>query len=336
MIGGHWASVLSAIAVCLGLAACGGGGSGGGSGGGNAGRAGGADPITAADIQPASLFVPDTRIEISSGNAIEYSSRFTFSPIGGGRAMIAAFPRDRYVNNRLAIVVDQRGVPRTAQLFAIGHRIDLDTSAADTVAFRVLDPRFVGIERRAGLTARRAFFFGGNPGALEGIYLADPVAFDLQHLTFGMWGWFPNDVDLDVGLGAFGRLTSLDRMPRSGNAVYRGGLLGAAYLATPAASAVDVSADVRLEADFGAGDMVLQTSATRSLTDNSPIPNLDINGAALRIANFEFRGDATTRSGWTGDVRGRFYGPEAEEVGGVFDLRGVGLERYVATFGATR
>ena len=178
--------------------------------------------------------------------------------------------------------------------------------------------------------------FGGNPGALEGIYFADPAAFDLQHLTFGMWAWFPNNVDLDVGLGAFGRLTSLDRMPRTGNAVYRGGLLGAAYLATPAASAVDVSADVRLDANFDDGDMVLRSTATRSLTDNAPLPHLDIDGAALRIANFEFRGEAATRSGWTGNVGGRFYGPDAEEVGGIFDLRGIGLERYVAAFGATR
>ena len=39
-------------------------------------------------------------------------------------------------------------------------------------------------------------------------------------------------------------------------------------------------------------------------------------------------------TGLTGSSSGQFYGPNAEELGGVFSLEGAGVETYIGGYGA--
>jgi hypothetical protein len=42
----------------------------------------------------------------------------------------------------------------------------------------------------------------------------------------------------------------------------------------------------------------------------------------------------TSAGGLTGNSTGQFYGPNAEELGGVFLLQGSGVETYAGAYGA--
>jgi hypothetical protein len=47
----------------------------------------------------------------------------------------------------------------------------------------------------------------------------------------------------------------------------------------------------------------------------------------------DFSGPVSS-SALTGSARGQFYGPAANEIGGTFGLKGVGVEGYLGAFGA--
>jgi hypothetical protein len=49
------------------------------------------------------------------------------------------------------------------------------------------------------------------------------------------------------------------------------------------------------------------------------------------VSSFHVTGSSPTLSG---SARGQFYGPSANEIGGTFALKGVGLEGYLGAFGA--
>ena len=48
-----------------------------------------------------------------------------------------------------------------------------------------------------------------------------------------------------------------------------------------------------------------------------------------------FTGNVTA-TGLSGTSTGRFYGPSAQELGGVFSLSGAGMEHYAGGYGAKR
>ena len=69
----------------------------------------------------------------------------------------------------------------------------------------------------------------------------------------------------------------------------------------------------------------------------SPAPGLDLTGTLRYAAGTNtFGGDITSANGMSGRADGRFYGPGAEEVGGVFETRGAGTEVYGGAFGGRR
>ena len=64
---------------------------------------------------------------------------------------------------------------------------------------------------------------------------------------------------------------------------------------------------------------------------------LDMTGSLSYAANSNsFKGIVATTGGLTGTSTGQFYGPNAEELGGVFSLKGTGTskENYAGAYGA--
>ncbi len=53
----------------------------------------------------------------------------------------------------------------------------------------------------------------------------------------------------------------------------------------------------------------------------------------MRRDQTAFSGNVSA-TGLTGSSSGQFYGPNAEELGGVFALEGTGVETYIGGYGA--
>ena len=102
------------------------------------------------------------------------------------------------------------------------------------------------------------------------------------------------------------------------------------------------SADVRVQADFGNRSLGFASSGTRLTQDlkgTTPAPHLDLAGtltyspAANSFAG-PLRNAGATMSGST---TGRYYGPAAQELGGVFTIKSANTaETLTGAYGARR
>ena len=105
-----------------------------------------------------------------------------------------------------------------------------------------------------------------------------------------------------------------------------------------------VSSDAALTADF-------VNKTVSFATSNSKIHDLDYRIADQSKSDLDLTGtfsyssavnnltasNLTSTSGWTGGTASaKFYGPNAEEIGGVFSIRGTGKEAYEGAFGAAK
>ena len=103
-----------------------------------------------------------------------------------------------------------------------------------------------------------------------------------------------------------------------------------------------VSADAALTADFVNKTVSFATSNSKiydldyKIADQSK-SDLDLTGTfSYSSAGNNLKASSlTSTSGWTGGTASaKFYGPNAEEIGGVFSIRGPGKEAYEGAFGA--
>ena len=104
-----------------------------------------------------------------------------------------------------------------------------------------------------------------------------------------------------------------------------------------------VSSDAALTADFVNKTVSFATSNSKihdleyKNADQSK-PDLDLTGTFSYSSagnNLTASSLTSTTSSWTGGTASaKFYGPNAEEIGGVFSIRGTGKEAYEGAFGA--
>lgn len=177
-----------------------------------------------------------------------------------------------------------------------------------------------------------------NDGS-SGIIAADPAANNFEYQTFGLWGTSRetnNQTNGRFGLYSVGSETAAADIPASGTATFKG---------TAAAQWIDAQGD---DQDVMTADTTLRANfADRSVrfnTTNSDLglreglqPELDMNGTLhYPSGSNKMSGTVRTAGGMSGTADGRFYGPGAQEAGGVFSLRGRGNEVLDGGFGAVR
>jgi hypothetical protein len=140
----------------------------------------------------------------------------------------------------------------------------------------------------------------------------------LSYSAFGVWASTDGDItNVTAAVFATGRETPLASMPLTGAATYNGRTIGVG--GTPQLlTAFTFGGNAAVTANFAAGTVTtaftgLQTQGISSGA-NGALP--DINGAGLITGN-SF-GSALASNGFTGNAIGRFYGPAAEEVAGVW------------------
>ena len=129
-----------------------------------------------------------------------------------------------------------------------------------------------------------------------------------------------------AGLVVHGLRTAPESMPMSGQATYTGEAFAESWSPEPSSASSDSApnhrGDLSLTADFGAGTIAgrIDNLMRRQPTDDDPyvaIPGqLDIDNG--EISGNELTGDLSGL-GYDGTIKGGFFGPAANEVGGVLE-----------------
>ncbi|MBV7435571.1 transferrin-binding protein-like solute binding protein [Cardiobacteriaceae bacterium TAE3-ERU3] len=103
-----------------------------------------------------------------------------------------------------------------------------------------------------------------------------------------------------------------------------------------------VTSENIIDVDFGARTLDYKTTGSailHTLKGGEHIiqerPDLNVSASATWAGKNRFEGKANTAGGLNGHIEGQFYGPNAEEVGGVYGLQN-DTTQYVGGFGAKR
>ncbi len=148
-----------------------------------------------------------------------------------------------------------------------------------------------------------------------------------DYQTFGIW----MKEGPVIGAISAGAPTSVNAVPTTGTATYTGNSTG---IYNDSNDLYQTVSGLNVDADFANRTLDFKTSGTVNMTDNVSMSELDMDGT-LNINANKFTGSVSTKSGLTGDATGQFYGPAAEELGGVFATSN-GNKSYIGAFGGSK
>ena len=171
-----------------------------------------------------------------------------------------------------------------------------------------------------------------------------PTAKDFKHLNFGIWAGLKEDGDTlaDLGTGFVstlpdGVVTPTGDIPILGTATYEGGWTGniRAKAADGNGAITNRRADMTTIAKFG--ENTLTTTLNDLATFKGDIDGNSFSGTDVSVKARASYGLDNTGS-FTGEFSGNFFGPKAEEIGGVFDITSEGRKAGEArgAFGGAR
>jgi hypothetical protein len=206
-------------------------------------------------------------------------------------------------------------------------------------------PRYPG---QPGIDVPKNFLNPGNEptpfadlNTMDVGVIANPYALGWNYQSFGAWNdhatGFANGI---MGATSYGAATPAQSVPASGAATFSG-KLGGLYVSPEGLGSMAV-AELTVGANFSARSLSIASSGTtlsRDLRATIAAPQLDLSGT-LRYApgSNAFSGTLANAGGTlSGTSNGRFYGPAAEELGGVFALESaITVETFVGAYGAKR
>lgn len=186
--------------------------------------------------------------------------------------------------------------------------------------------------------AAQTAFAAGAPVEALGV-VANPYKLGWDYQSFGAWESVGGG-DSALRAGSFGAATPAAAVPSTGNATFTG-KLGGMYV-SPGGHGAMASADLRVVADFGARSLSFASSNSmllRAPAVASAVPHLDLGGTLTYApGSGAFSGTLTSAGGsLRGASNGQFYGPTAQELGGVFTLKSTTtVESFVGAYGAKR
>lgn len=180
-----------------------------------------------------------------------------------------------------------------------------------------------------------------NPSAGTIALAADPIASGWNYQSFGVWETGRLTGSGNVGVMSIGAPTAGAAIPTTGTATYSGKSVGFYTDATGQGHAT--FSDLNVNANFGTRTLGLSTAGTVKTVDfvtSTQASNLNLTGTLTYAAGTNsFAGNVATSGGTlSGASSGRFYGPSAQELGGMFILQaGSGIpETYGGAYGAKR
>jgi len=174
---------------------------------------------------------------------------------------------------------------------------------------------------------------------------ADAVVIDgrgvgWNYQTFGLWATAPTATTWLTGAISVGNPTPASAVPTTGTATFTG--LAAGLYIDPMGAIFGTAANMTANVDFSARSIGFGTSSTM-VTDTNGIQssnsNIDLSGTLTYAAGTnQFSGSVqTSDKTLNGSATGKFYGPNAEEIGGVYGLSaGTGVSGMLGAFGGKR
>ncbi|MDH3667495.1 MAG: transferrin-binding protein-like solute binding protein [Paracoccaceae bacterium] len=175
----------------------------------------------------------------------------------------------------------------------------------------------------------------GSPAAI----VADPIAAGFEYQSFGVWATGLNANSGQAGVftaGASIANSSFGGVPAAGMASYRG--MSNGFYLDPDGNAFLTFADFDADIDFGAQTIALSTVGTDvidiSTGVSSAMGSLDFTGDGTVLADGDIAA-AISATNLAGNLDGILYGPNAEELGGVFEMTGA-AGRYLGAVGAAQ
>jgi hypothetical protein len=301
------------FAAVLALSACGSGGGGGGSG------------VVA--VGGAATFV---EVPFTSFNAIGPNQTTVIE----GPAVIASGNQSIASNGHYTITsADANTADGTVRLTYDGNRalkaIDINTPQSSQSFDRDIPGHSFSCSGEICKAAR--------PMASGLVTDAFSVGWDYQ--SFGIWAADTSATTWFAGAVSFGSPTAGNAIPLTGNPVFSGVTRGVYFdiSGAPFSTRASMSASV----DFGSQSIGFSTSNTTLVSGNTGLQTsnsgLDISGTLSYAQGVNaFSGPLRTANTLlNGQGSGRFYGPTAQEMGGVYALQGPGGIMF-GGFGAKR
>jgi len=200
------------------------------------------------------------------------------------------------------------------------------------------------------------FVYAGDPVVTKFGVLYNPLdaaADPWEYQTFGAWADARPIAGGTVGALSFGTPTPGNAIPVGviGEVVPFTGHSAGIYTTGDGTAAFVTQSTVNVDVDFLARELAFRTTGTtlQNIQDGNAWadsqvglpPSLDLVGTlsyAEGVNSFQGTVDTVGANGpMTGTSAGRFYGPAAQELGGVFSLTGPdGLEHYSGAYGAAQ
>jgi transferrin binding protein len=298
------------------LAACGGGG------GGGSPIAIGAPPPSEVTFTSFAAILPN-QTAVIDGIAVTATGNQTIAPNGDYTINSANFNAVSAATVRLSY--DGSATP-------VLRHIDISTPSSPSVA---IDRDTVG----QGITCSRSTCIAHNEPTASVIFI-DASAAGWNYQSLGAWAMDVTPSTYVTGAYSVGAVTLANALPTTGSAVFNGVALGA-YFNTSGTPFLTV-AGMRADVDFSLRNIQFSTSSTFLTNTNtgsqSTDNGLNLSGTLSYAQGVNsFSGGLTTANGaLNGQGTGRFYGPSAQEVGGVYSLSGAGVSRMIGGFGGKR
>jgi hypothetical protein len=168
--------------------------------------------------------------------------------------------------------------------------------------------------------------------------VSDPQSLAWDYQSFGVWETGLGDANRTFGVMSVGAPTAGSAVPTTGTASFTGNVVGA-YV-DPTGQGHAVLADLTVGANFGTQTLTLSTTnsqISKDWTTFTSNTSLNLTGTLSYTAGTNTFSGTLSTSTLTGSSSGTFYGPAAQELGGVFYLVNPNnaLETYAGAYGAT-
>ena len=166
----------------------------------------------------------------------------------------------------------------------------------------------------------------------------NPTYYGFEYQTYGAWGSYGN-ATTSANAISVGNATPVTGLPATGSYTFTGGASG--YYSDPSKYAYVTNANMTATATFDTRTVSFSTTGTYISGSPSgsviPASNLNLSGTlSIAAGSNAISGTVTTAGGMSGNANGKFYGPNANEMGGTYAVSGSGLGSFVGGFGGKR
>jgi hypothetical protein len=270
---------------------------------------------------------------------------------GGSNSSVPDVPFTSFAAIPANQTVIMKGVSQTASGTSSTLKLnDIDRNNSSTALTYDATGKLSGLRLS---TPQSSVSFGSHeigchsPGACRGAnaesfaVAVDPAYFNWNYQSFGVWLKDVSTSSFQAGAMSAGAITPSSALPTGLTAArFAGHASGFYYDGAGRRFATDAKMNAITDFEnrniqFSTSGTLLTDMSTRARTTDT---NLDLSGNwSYAAGTSQFSGGVKTTDGaLTGTGSGRFYGPNAEEIGGVYGLSGSGGARMLGGFGGKR